>query len=405
VRLARICCLDLDTFFVSVERLLDPSLCGKAVVVGGAKGARGVVTSSSYEARAFGVRSGMSIREASELAPDAVFVSGHHEEYGRYSRGAREIVERFSPIVIAASIDEQYVDFHGCESLYRKPEDDGDDDATILRVVRTMTKTIADELRLPSSAGIATSKSTAKVACGLAKPAGVLLVRSGTEEATLAPLPVRKLPGIGPVSEEKLHRAGVLTLGDFVRAPDAVLRPIFGAYTAGLRRDALGEGHNDLGRERPAFREHDPYGERVGSISNERTFAETSRAASESILCGLCERVCSRARSRGVRAGRVTLRLRYADFHTITRSQTITPTNVDVEVHRIVLSIYRRARVGTVPIRLLGVALSKLSFEDPQLELPMFEEGERRGRTVDAVREKFGYDAVHLATTIERRPV
>jgi DNA polymerase-4 len=220
VRLARICCLDLDTFFVSVERLLDRSLCGRAVVVGGTKGGRGVVTSSSYEARAFGVRSGMSIREASELAPDAVFVGGHHEEYGRYSREAREIVERFSPIVIAASIDEQYVDFHGCESLYRKPEDE-DDDATILRIVRSMTKAIDDELGLPSSAGIATCKSTAKVACGLAKPAGVMLVRSGTEEATLAPLPVRKLPGIGPVSEEKLKRAGILTL--VVSASDAAV--------------------------------------------------------------------------------------------------------------------------------------------------------------------------------------
>lgn len=403
MRLARICCLDLDTFFVSVERLLDPSLCGKAVVVGGNKGGRGVVTSASYEARAFGVRSGISIREASELAPAAVFVPGHHEEYGRYSRGARAIVERFSPIVIAASIDEQYVDFRGCESLYRKPEDE-DDDATILRVVRSMTKAIADELGLPSSAGIATSRSTSKVACGLAKPAGVMLVRAGTEEATLGPLPVRKLPGIGPVSEDKLRRVGVQTLADLVRAPDAILRPIFGAYASGLKRDALGLGHDDLGRERPAFREHDPYGERVGSISNERTFVEASRADSESVLCELCERVCSRARSRGVRAGCVTLRLRYSDFHTITRAQTITPTNVDVDIHRVVRGIYRRTRVGTVPVRLLGVALSKLSFDDPQLELPTFDDGDRRSRSVDAVREKFGYDAVHLATTIARRP-
>src|SRR5262249_44815961 len=151
--------------------------------------------------------------------PDAVFVSGHHDEYSKYSRGAREIVERFSPIVIAASIDEQYVDFHGCESLYRKPEDNHDDDATILRVVRSMTRSIAEELGLPSSAGIATSKSMAKVACGLAKPTGVMLVAPGTEEATLAPLPVRKLPGIGPVSEDKLQRIGIHTLADVVRAP------------------------------------------------------------------------------------------------------------------------------------------------------------------------------------------
>ena len=402
MRLARIGCLDLDTFFVSVERLLDPSLCGKPVVVGGAKGGRGVVVSASYEARAFGVRSGISIREATELAPHAIFVPGHHEEYGDYSRRAREIVERFSPVVIAASIDEQYVDFHGCESMYRSPED-ADDDATILRVVRTMTKTIADELGLPSSAGLATSKSTAKVACGLAKPAGVLLVAAGTEDAFLGPLPVRKLPGIGPVSEEKLLRHGVRTLADLVRAPDEILRPIFGAYTSGIRRDALGQGHADLGRERPAFREHDPRGESVGRISNERTFAETSAADTESILCSLTERVCSRARSRGVLAGRVTLRLRYADFHTITRSRTIPASNADVDVHKVVLAIYRAARAPRVKVRLLGVALSKLELEGPQLRLPTLANGDRRGRTVDAVREKFGYDAVHLATSIERR--
>jgi len=399
VRLARICCLDLDTFFVSVERLIDPSLRGKAVIIGGRKGGRGVVTSSSYEARAFGVRSGMSIREATELAPHAVFLPGRHEEYSDYSKRTREIVERFSPIVIAASIDEAYVDFHGCESLYRKPGD-ADDDATILRTVRGMVKTIEDELGLPSSAGIATSKSTAKVACGLAKPNGVLLVPSGTEEAALSPLSVRKLPGIGPVSEAKLHALGIETLGQLCAASDATLRPIFGAYTSGIRRDARGLGSNDLGRERPAFREHDPEGEYVGSISNERTFIETSPEATERMLSGLCERVCSRARRRGVRAGRITLRLRYSDFHTLTRSQSITPTSVDVEVHHVVLGLYRRARTRPLSVRLVGVALSKLSLEAPQQILPTFDLGDRRARTVDAVRDKFGYDAVHLASTV-----
>lgn len=399
MRLARICCLDLDTFFVSVERLIDPSLVGKAVIVGGRKGGRGVVTSCSYEARTFGVRSGISIRDATTLAPHAVFLPGHHEEYSKYSTAAREIVERFSPIVIAASIDEQYIDFHGCESLYRKPED-ADDDATILRTVRSMTQAIQDELGLPASAGIATSKSTSKVACGLAKPKGVLLVASGTEEATLAPLGVRKLPGIGPVAEEKLHALGIVTLGDLVRAKDNVLRPIFGAYTNGIRRDAIGQGSHDLGRERPAFREHDPRGQYIGSISNERTFAEVSPEHTESMLCSLCERVCSRARSRGVRASTVTLRLRFSDFHTITRSRTVTPTSVDTEVHAVILELYRKARTRPGPVRLVGVALSKLSLEEPQQKLPKLDGGDKRGEAVDKVREKFGYDAVHLATTI-----
>src|SRR5262245_32963299 len=191
----------------------------------------------------------MSIREATALAPHAIFVPGHHDEYSKYSSAAREIVERYSPIVIAASIDEQYIDFRGCEGLYRKPGD-GDDDATILRVVREITATIQAELGLPSSAGIATSKPMAKVASGLAKPRGVLLVAAGAEQETLAPLPVRKLPGIGPVSEEKLQRLGIRTLAELAGAPDRLLQPIFGVYTAGIRRAARGLGADELGRER-----------------------------------------------------------------------------------------------------------------------------------------------------------
>jgi DNA polymerase-4 len=401
VRAARICCLDLDTFFVSVERLLDPTLQGKPVVVGGRKGGRGVVTSASYEVRACGVRSGMSIWEATALAPHAVFVPGHHDTYSKYSTGAREIVERYSPIVVSASIDEQYIDFHGCESLYHRPAD-ADADATILRTVREITAAIESELGLPSSAGIATSKPMAKVASGLAKPRGVLLVAAGTEQATLGPLPVRKLPGIGPVSEGKLHGVGIETLGQLVGAPDALLRPIFGAYTAQIRSSARGLGTDDLGRERPAFQEHDPRGGHVGSISNERTFGETSRLASEAVLCGLCERVCFRARKRGVRAGRVTLKLRYADFHTISRSRTIAHTSSDVELHRVVLDLYRRARTRELPIRLLGVALSRLRLVERQLAL--FDGSSRRDMAVDRAREKFGYDAVHLATTLARSP-
>lgn len=397
----RMCCLDLDTFFVSVERLLDPSLCGKPVVVGGDRGGRGVVVSASYEVRAFGVRSGMSIREASELAPaDAVFVPGHHEHYTDYSQRAREIVERFSPIVVAASIDEHYLDFRGCERLYRRPHD-SDDDATILRVVRELTATIDRELGLPSSAGIATSKPMAKVASGLAKPAGVLLVRAGTEAATLAPLPVRKLPGIGPVSEARLHAAGITTLGQLVEAPEAALRPIFGSYTAGIRACSRGEGTDELGRERPAFREHDPHGVVAGSISNECTFVESTPSAAAEVLSALCERVGSRARQRGVLAGQLTLKLRYTDFQTLTRGRTIAPTNVDVELHRVARELYRDARTRLLPIRLLGVAIAKLRLD--AVQLPLFDGGVRRGSAVDRVRARFGYHSVHLATSLNTR--
>jgi DNA polymerase-4 len=401
MRVPRMCCLDLDTFFVSVERLLDPRLRGKPVVVGGHRGGRGVVTSASYEVRAFGVRSGMSIREASERAPaDAVFVPGHGDAHSDYSARARQIVERYSPIVVAASIDEHYLDFCGCERMYRRPGDD-DDDATILRVVREMTRTIDRELGLPASAGIATSKPMAKVASGLAKPQGVLLIRAGTEADTLGPLPVRKLPGIGPVSEARLRTLGIETLRQLVAAPEAMLRPIFGAYTASIRRTAQGEGTDELGRERPAFREHDPHGAVAGTISNERTFVETGPDTAFEVLSGLCERVGSRARHRGVISGQVTLKLRYTDFDTLTRARSIVPTSVDVELHRVARELYREARTRDLPIRLLGLVLAKLRLD--AVQLPLFDAGERRGMAVDRVRDRFGYHAVHLATTLGHR--
>jgi DNA polymerase-4 len=139
----------------------------------------------------------------------------------------------------------------------------------------------------------------------------------------------------------------------------------------------------------------------VGTISNERTFLEANSETAAAVLSGLCERVCSRARRRGVLAGQVTLKLRYTDFHTITRARTIAPTSVDFEMHRVVLELYREARTRALPIRLLGVALAKLRLDDAQL--PLFGDGERRGVAVDRVREKYGYDAVHLASTLDHR--
>ena len=400
MRAPRMCCVDLDTFFVSVERLLDPSLRGKAVVVGGHRGGRGVVTSASYEVRAFGVRAGMSIREASDRAPaDAVFVPGHGDAYGDYSRRARDIVERYSPVVIAASIDEHYLDFRGCERLYRRA-DDADDDAAILRAVRDMTSAIDRELGLPASAGIATSKSLAKVASGLAKPQGVLLVPSGAEASLLAPLPVRKLPGIGPVAETRLAQLGITTLGQLAAAPDTLLRPIFGSHLAAVRASSIGLGPDSLGTERPAFREHDPHGAVSGTISNERTFAETTPDTALEVLSRLCERVAWRARSRGVLAATLTLKLRYTDFHTLSRSLTIAPTNADVDLHRAALSLYTRARTRPHPIRLLGIAVAKLRLE---AQRPLFDDSLRRSSAVDHIRDRFGYHAVHLATSLRRR--
>lgn len=397
----RIGCLDLDTFFVSVERLFDPSLEGKPVVVGGRPGQRGVVTAASYEVRAFGVHAGMSLTEAARLAPHAVFVPTRHGVYSDYSTRVREIVERFCPVVRMASIDEMYLDFSGCERLYRNPGD-ASPDATIERTVRLITATIATELGLPASVGIGTSKAIAKIASGVAKPRGVLLVPAGRESAFLAPLPVRKYPGIGPVAEAKLARSGITTIGQIADALPGRLERVFGSLAGALQNGARGGGSGTLGRERPAFREHDPRGGTVGSISNERTFREDVRdpASIESMLASLTERVCWRARRRGVKARTVTLKLRYADFQTLSRGRSIAPTNAELELYPVVTGLYRVARTRGAPIRLLGIALSNLASHDFQPVLfgdaaPLYE-------AVDSLRERYGYDAVRIASARRR---
>ena len=392
----RICCLDLDTFFVSVERVLDPSLEGQPVIVGGRPGTRGVVTACSYEVRESGVRSGMSLTDAGRLAPHAIYLPVRGGLYGEYAGKVREIAARYSPVIQVASIDELFMDFDGCERLYHRP-DDASDDATIERTAREMTAAIRDELGLPSSAGIGTSRSMAKIASGLAKPAGVILVPAGTERALLAPLPVRKLPGIGPVAEAKLERAGITTLGQVTSTPEATLRKVFGAWADKVRIGAAGGGSSDLSRDRPAFREHDVEGDSVGSISNERTFRADVGDAEvvEAQLCSLCERVCWRARQRGVRGRTVTLKLRYANFQTLTRSRTIAPTSSEVEVYPVLHELYLAARDHRRRVRLLGVALSNLGLFDEQPGL--FEPERKRDKAVDAIRARFGYDAVRVA--------
>jgi DNA polymerase-4 len=399
----RLCCLDLDTFFVSVERLLDPGLVGKPVVVGGRPGQRGVVTSASYEVRALGVRSGMSLKRAFELAPKAVYLPTRHGLYGEYAARVRAIAEGYTPLSQVASIDEMFLDFSGCERLYFAPGDAGPD-ATIERTVRRLTDEIEQRVGLPSSAGIATSRSVAKVASGMAKPRGVLLVPAGGEADFLAPLPVRKLPGIGPVAEQKLLALHLTTLGDVAAAPPPTLRRIFGAWATSIQLSCRGQGGHELGRERPAFQEHDPAGIAVGSISNERTFREDVRdpACIEAMLCSLCERVCWRARKRGMKARTVTLKLRYADFQTLQRSRTMTPTCSELELYPVIRDIFDGARKRRTAIRLLGICLSNLRPYDEQLSL--FDHGEPLHRAMDGIRKRYGYDALRIALAESKTP-
>ena len=401
----RICCLDLDTFFVSVERVLDPSLDGKPVIVGGRPGQRGVVTACSYEARAFGVRSGMSLTEAARWAPRAVYLPTRGSLYSEYAERVRSLASRYSPVMQVASIDELFLDFSGCERLYRRHSGETGN-ATIERVVNELTASIFSELGLPSSAGIATSRTVAKVASGQAKPAGVLLVAAGSESTFLGPLPLRKLPGIGPVAEAKLSALGFETLGQLAEAPLAtVLQPALGSWAERLRDACRGRASSDISRDRPAFREHDVPGDAAGSLSNERTFRQdlSDPAAVHSQLCALCEKVAWRARKRGVRARTVTLKLRYHDFETLTRSRTIPSTSADSELLPVLLDLFARAHQRPVPVRLLGVALSNLVLDDRQMRL--FADDGRRWEAVDTVRARYGYDAIRLAGSRALQPV
>ena len=292
----RICCLDLDTFFVSVERVLNPELERAPVIVGGRPGARGVVTAASYEVRALGVKAGMPLTEAGRLAPDAIFLPTRGGVYGEYAERVREIARRFSPVVQIASIDEMFLDLSGCEALFRASPNlmlrtiptHVSDDTCIEFAVRAMAATIKTELGLPASAGVATSRAVAKIASNLAKPKGVLLVPKGDEAHTLAPLPVRAYPGIGPVAEKKLHQRGLKTLEDVAGAPVGVLREIFGAGARGVVEGVRGNCSSNFGRERPNFNEIDRRGDVEGSLSNERTFATDVTEMDK--VRGLCAR-------------------------------------------------------------------------------------------------------------------
>jgi DNA polymerase-4 len=400
---ARICCLDLDTFFVSVERLLDPSLVGRPVVVGGRPGSRGVVTSASYEVRALGVRSGMSMAEATRLAPDACFVPTRHGVYSPYAKRVREVLERWCPVVRTASIDEFFLDFSGCESMYRRPGD-ADADATIARVVREMRDAIQREVDLPSSAGIGSTRAVAKMASGRAKPAGVLMVRVGGERAFAAPLPVRKYPGIGPVAEQRLLAGGITTLGELLAIPAEDAR--FGDLAESVREGLDGRASGLPERDRPAFHELDDVHTTDGSISNERTFFADvgDLRVVRNELRSLVERVAWRLRRRNARARTVTLRLRYADFTTLTRARSTHPVSSEREILAVVTELLNEAWTRRMRIRLLGVALSRMEGPDPQLPLPWPAPARpSAGRAIDSVRERFGYDAIRLGVAGERR--
>jgi DNA polymerase-4 len=379
--------VDMDAFFVSVEELYDPSLRGRPVVVGGRADQRGVVAAASYEARKFGVHSAMPLREAARLCPRAVFLEGHPERYRESSAAVRRVLLQFTPAVEMASIDEAYLDMTGTERLH----------GPAMKSADLLHQTMKRETGLNCSVGIACARVVAKVASDQAKPNGVLRVLPGLEAGFLAPLDVRRLPGVGKVTEERLRQYGVRTIGDLARLSQPVLGHSIGDGLAALIEKAQGR---DAGGW---------YDQEVGdggepkSISHEHTFNRDERdpASLGAMLARLTEMVCRRLREHQLHARKVQIKLRYSDFTTITRGHTLTrATQLDAEVLEIVRELFGAHWQKGRAVRLLGVQTSALESGNGQMELLPGEQETRRKQAmqaVDALRDRFGESAVSLA--------
>jgi DNA polymerase-4 len=380
--------VDMDAFFVSVEELFDPSLKGKAVVVGGKADERGVVAAASYEARKFGVHSAMPLRTAAKLCPHAIFVYGHPERYREQSHKVRTILGNFSPQIEMASIDEAYLEMTGTERLHGPP----------LAAAHALHQQVKSETNLNCSIGIGTSRLIAKVASDQAKPNGVLWIPAGEETNFLAPLEVRKIPGVGKVMEKNLHDLGIKRVGDLAKLDDSFLEDRFGKWglaLAGKSRgfDAGGWFDEQIGAD------GDPK-----SISHEHTFNEDTadEQVLESTLARLSEMVGRRLREQQLHAHTIQLKLRYTDFSTITRAQSLaTLTQLDTEIFHTVRALFLRNWKRGQKIRLLGVHAGSLSRQEGQIALI---DGDKNTRwknalsAADKLRDKFGEGTVSLGT-------
>jgi DNA polymerase-4 len=374
--------LDLDCFFVSVERIKDPSLIGKEVIVGGSPTGRGVVASASYEARKFGVRSAMPTGRALRLCPQAIVVHGHYEDYGDYSRRLYERICELAPIVQRASIDEMYMDFTGCEKLY------GND---LPGFMKKLQKLVWNEFMLPCTIALASNKTIAKIAADKAKPNGVIFVPHGTEKEFLAPLPVDAISGVGKKTAERLKRKNFFTIADLQAASREALEKLFGSYGGFLFNVANGKGSENVHTDRTRK-----------SISQERTFFEDidDPRKLEKILFTLSEGVCTIMRSHHWKARTVTMKMRYSDFETITRRETIEPTNYDPDVFHTVKKLLHASYNGKLRIRLLGVGLSNF-VDETQTGLPLFDKPTQNDVVlvaVDKIKKKFGSKAIHVGS-------
>jgi DNA polymerase-4 len=379
--------LDMDAFFVSVEELYDPSLKGKPVVVGGKHNERGVVSAASYAARKFGIHSAMPLRTAYQKCPQAIFVPGHPERYRECSGKVFEVLGSFTPQVEMASIDEAYLDITGTERLHGKP----------FAAAHKLHNAILAKTGLNCSIGISGARLVSKVASDQAKPNGILWIQPGAEADFLAPLDVRKIPGVGEATEKNLHACGIRKVGDLAQLEDRFLEKRFGKWGLALAGKARGfdaGGWFDAG----AIGEHRD----AKSISHEHTFGEDSsdRTTIEATLARLSEMVGRRLREQGVFARAVHIKFRYSDFSTFTRARTLDhATQIDIELFETARELLLESWNGG-KIRLLGVYAGQ--FESHEGQLNLLDDGKadkwsKALQAADKLRDKYGEKSVSLA--------
>ena len=373
--------VDMDAFFVEVERLDDPRLRGRPVVVGG-EGPRGVVASASYEARASGVYSALSMGMARRMCPGLVVVPARHARYAETSEQIFSIFEDFTPSVEGLSLDEAFLDVGGLRRHYR-------DSRAVAEDIRAR---IRADLNLPASVGAATSLYLAKMASGHAKPDGVHIITEGTEMAFLHGLDVRELWGVGKATRRRLAAMGVETVGDLARVPVSLLRHHLGK-SMGAQLHRLANGIDE--------RVVSPHSN-AKTISVEQTY-EHDIAGVEIFHAELlkhADRIAWRLRRAGLSGRTVAIKLRFSDFRTVTRSETLQmATDATREIYRSCCRLLRRARIGEQPLRLLGVTVSGLQPGDAPRQLVVDHETrwEDLAEAVDGVRVRFGRLAIEPA--------
>lgn len=374
---------DLDSFFVSVEMLHDPSLRGKAVIVGGSKD-RGVVTTCSYEARKFGVHSAMPMKTAMKLCPHAILVRGTRGEYSRYSRWVTDIISAKAPLFEKASIDEFFIDLTGMDKFFDPYQWTIDLRAEII-----------EKTQLPISFGLATNKMVAKIATDEAKPNGYLFVQPGMEKEFLAPLPVNKFSGVGEHMFQLLKAMGIHTIRDLGETPVALLEKKLGKYGADLWQKSQGLHFGEV----HAYHE-------AKSISNEHTFEENKTDVEFLLgeLVKMTERVAYELRQDQKLTGCIAVKIRYPDFETTSRQTTIDYTLRDDELIPVAIGLFHKLYRKGMPVRLLGVRLSELTNHAVQGSL--FDDAGKKNnlyKAIDDVKNKYGKGSLARARTIKLR--